>query len=491
MGKMLRDMNASAGGRRDSTSSFVGILASEIPTGFERPAFLLNDVDPEFPDRLYSMEILTLPSAGALFVGKAGEAVFQGAPAGTYAGTQRINKFDPGLGLVSSEETAYSLTLAPGSENAAPTAPGTIPNITGTAGVAITPVNTASAFSDTDTLTYSKGPTGTSWPAGMSINSSTGVISGTLAQSTTTGLRVRATDTAGQPVDSNPFSITIAAASVEPPASTVTGVTVSPSTATGSQQFTAIVNGTNSPSQAGTWSKAGGGTLSASGLFTEPAKTNAVQTITITFTSTQDPSKSGSATVTIAAATVTPPAPTVTGVSLTPANAVVDATTQQYAWAVAGTNSPPQTVNLTTTLGSINSAGLLTRPAKTNAIQTGSVTAASTLDPNVKETVSFTVPALVVTPPVDPVIQTCTVSVVLGEPRGPAANLSDIMVSLHAATGPHNSGTALYQSATESTDSQGVLTFTFPASVIAPGATALLSVLMPDGRHFLGVVEVD
>lgn len=189
--------------------------------------------------------------------------------------------------------------------NNPPTFSGTIANINGTGGTAITPVDVHALFSDTDALTYSISPAGTAWPSGLAINSSTGVISGTVATSTTTGLRVRATDTASQTVDSNAFSVTISA-----PTSTVSSVTVSPSTAmvsgSATQTFTASVIGTNSPSQTVNWSMTGAGSINAStGVYTAPAATSSAQTATITATSAQDGSKSGTATVTVPAATVT------------------------------------------------------------------------------------------------------------------------------------------------------------------------------------------
>lgn len=98
--------------------------------------------------------------------------------------------------------------------NPAPTAPGTIPVIAGTAGSAISPVIAAAAFSDTDALSYSISPAGTAWPLGLGVHTSTGVISGTVAEVTVaTGLKVRATDTIGQFVDSSPFAVAITAAS--------------------------------------------------------------------------------------------------------------------------------------------------------------------------------------------------------------------------------------------------------------------------------------
>lgn len=118
--------------------------------------------------------------------------------------------------------------------NAAPTAPGTIANITGTGGVAITPVDVHAAFSDTDTLTYSASPAGTAWPSGLVVNASTGIISGTVATSTTAGLKVRATDTAAQTVDSNAFTVTISASGAAAPnLSSPTATATGPTTATG------------------------------------------------------------------------------------------------------------------------------------------------------------------------------------------------------------------------------------------------------------------
>jgi hypothetical protein len=278
--------------------------------------------------------------------------------------------------------------------NAAPTFPGNIANITGTGGTAITPVDVHTQFSDTDTLTYSASPAGTAWPSGLVINSSTGVISGTVATSTTTGLKVRATDTASQTVDSNAFNVTISA-----PASTVTGVTVSPAAPTVSgnatQQFTATVAGTGSPSQTVNWA-ASAGSINSAGLFTAPAATASAQTITITATSAQDNTKSGTATVTV-------PASTVTGVTVSPATATVTGgATQTFTATVAGTDSPSQAVTWTTSAGSINSSGVLTALATTSSTQTVTVTATSVQNNTKSGTATVTVPASATQPTFTP-----------------------------------------------------------------------------------------
>jgi hypothetical protein len=86
---------------------------------------------------------------------------------------------------------------------------------------------------------------------------------------------------------------------------TVTSVSVSPSSVSVSggatQQFSATVTGTNSPSQSVTWSVSPAGSINSSGLLTAPAATGSAQTLTVTATSVLDNTKSGTATVTVAA----------------------------------------------------------------------------------------------------------------------------------------------------------------------------------------------
>ena len=90
-------------------------------------------------------------------------------------------------------------------------------------------------------------------------------------------------------------------------APTVTGVTVTPETATvapgGTETVTATVNGTNNPSQAVTWStvetgKKAGTTISTTGLLTV-ANNETLTSLTVKATSNADNTKSGMATVTL------------------------------------------------------------------------------------------------------------------------------------------------------------------------------------------------
>lgn len=158
----------------------------------------------------YTLQAGTLPTGLTL---NASTGIISGTPSA--AGTQSdivVRATD--ANSATADTNAYSIVIA--ASNAAPTFPGTIADITGTGGTAITPVNVSGQFSDTDALTYSASPAGTAWPSGLVVNSSTGIISGTVATSTTAGLRVRATDTAAQTVDSNTFSVTMAAPETPP-----------------------------------------------------------------------------------------------------------------------------------------------------------------------------------------------------------------------------------------------------------------------------------
>jgi hypothetical protein len=96
--------------------------------------------------------------------------------------------------------------------NEAPTFSGTVSVPTLTQGTAMTPVDAGALFSDQDagdTATYSAVGV---WPAGVTVNSSTGQISGTpSAAAVYANLAVRRTDSGSLTVDSNLFTITVVA----------------------------------------------------------------------------------------------------------------------------------------------------------------------------------------------------------------------------------------------------------------------------------------
>lgn len=101
----------------------------------------------------------------------------------------------------------------------------------------------------------------------------------------------------------------VAASSSPPVSSTVTGVTVTPSSVTvaggGTVDFDWVVLGTNSPSQAAT-PTTNLGTIGSTGILIAPAAISVQQNGTVTVTSVQDPTKSGTASFTVPAAGVIP-----------------------------------------------------------------------------------------------------------------------------------------------------------------------------------------
>ncbi len=177
----------------------------------------------------------------------------------------------------------------------------------------------------------------------------------------------------------------------------VTGVSISPAGATveagKTVQFSASVSGTGEFSQEVTWSVSGGvsaGTsISANGLLTVAADETA-ESLTVTAAASGDSSKSASVTV-----TVTPPA-AVTGVSVSPAGATVEAgKTVQFSATVNGTGGFSQEVTWSVSGGesdgtSISANGLLTVAADETATSL-TVTATASGDSGIYGTATVTV----------------------------------------------------------------------------------------------------
>ena len=171
--------------------------------------------------------------------------------------------------------------------NAAPTFPGpNIGNQTGTVGAALSNNNVASKFSDSDALTFSAVG---SWPPGV-IVSSAGVISGTpTTAGTYASLKVRATDTAAQTVDSDTFSFTISATDTD---ATATGTPdtldlIAP-TGVGTGTAAGSTNGTGTGAFAAASLTAvagtGAGTVAGSGTITTPVLKNNTGTVLASIT---------------------------------------------------------------------------------------------------------------------------------------------------------------------------------------------------------------
>jgi hypothetical protein len=218
---------------------------------------------------------------------------------------------------------------------------------------------------------------------------------------------------------------------VVPPSPTVTSVTVNPSAVNvqqgTTQDFTAVVAGTNNPAQTVTWTVTGGlaGTsISSAGVLTVAANETAT-TLIVRATSTVDTTVSGTASV-----TVTSSPPTVTSVAVNPSAVdVQQGTTQDFTAVVAGTNNPPQTVTWTVEGGlagtTISSAGVLT-VAENETATTLTVRATSTVDTTVSGTASVTVTLSV---PVEYITVT-TQPTRLSYTAGQALNLAGLVVTI-------------------------------------------------------------
>lgn len=130
-------------------------------------------------------------------------------------------------------------------------------------------------------------------PAGLSLSSSTGTISGTPSQTGTSTFTLAVNDSTTLST-SQQYSIVVSSAgsvsvSVSPPGATVASAAT--------QQFTATV--TNSSNTSVTW-KTSAGSVSSAGLYTAPTVTSTT-TATVTATSVADSTKAATATVTITA----------------------------------------------------------------------------------------------------------------------------------------------------------------------------------------------
>src|SRR5437667_3793027 len=175
-------------------------------------------------------------------------------------------------------------------------------------------------------------------PSGLSLNSTTGTISGTPLVSGTYRFAIIATDAAGTSSQEKGFTLAVA----EVP---TVSISVLPASATvhsgGTQQFTAVINNNH---LGVTWS-ASAGSISNTGLFTAPVVA-AQSTAIVTASIVADPTKTASATVTVNAST---PALLITSNTLPLAIAGAPYSTTlrasggklPYTWSIASGALPP------------------------------------------------------------------------------------------------------------------------------------------------------
>ena len=213
-------------------------------------------------------------------------------------------------------------------------------------------------------------------PSGLTLNGTTGAVSGIPSVAITKYFWVSATDAKG------------AIAKLHTQIRIFTGsgdsisVTISPTsssiTSGHTQQFGAIVQGTSNTSV--TWS-ASAGSISSGGLFTAPT-VSSNSSVTVTATSTADTTKKASATVAVNA-------PSSVSVTVSPtSSSLASGNTQQFAATVQGTSNTA--VTWSATAGSISTAGMFKAPSVTSSSSV-TVTATSAADTTKKASASVSV----------------------------------------------------------------------------------------------------
>lgn len=186
-------------------------------------------------------------------------------------------------------------------------------------------------------------------PDGLTLNNTTGSVSGTPTVAGTYSFEIAATDVSLQNQGSQSFQINVRPHKIH------INVTISPLSATVAsgqkQQFTATVSGTANTGV--TWT-ASPGSIDANGLYTAPS-VNAQTSAVVTATSNANTSRQAAASLTITANTNTQP-PTITTTSLPQgqqgssysAGLAATGGTQPYSWKIASGN-PPAGLTFTST----------------------------------------------------------------------------------------------------------------------------------------------
>jgi GH18 family chitinase len=307
----------------------------------------------------------TLPAGLTL---GASTGILSGTPTAAGVSTLTVSATN----AVGSNSKQLSLTV-----NAAPTSPSIVTSSP------LPDALTGAAYSQT---LVAGGTTPITWavtsgtlPAGLSLGSSTGIVSGTPTAAGVSTLTVGATNAVGS--DSKQLSLTVNAAAT-------VAVSVSPASAalTTSQTrlFTATV--TNTGNTAVTWSLSPVvGSITSAGLYTAPALIASSQTVTVTATSVADPTKSAAAT-----ATFSPPVT----VSLTPSSvSLLPSQNQTFTATVSGTSNTALTWSINPALGSLVSGAttaVYVAPSTAPSTQSVTITATSMADASKTTTAAIT-----------------------------------------------------------------------------------------------------
>ncbi|WP_224247838.1 Ig-like domain-containing protein [Hyalangium gracile] len=169
-----------------------------------------------------------------------------------------------------------------------------------------------------------------------------------------------------------------------------------------SQQFTATVTGTANTAVSWSVTEAGGGTVSASGLYTAPSTPG---TYHVVATSASDPTKSATATVTVE------PVQTIIVVSVSPSTAnLLTGETRTFTATVTGTTNTAVSWSVTEAGGgTVSASGLYTAPSTPGTYH---VVATSAADPTKSATATVTVTAAITV-----TVSPTTATLVIGEPQ--------------------------------------------------------------------------
>jgi len=328
--------------------------------------------------------------------------------------------------------------------------------------------NVGTTYNGTITVTGGQRPylfsvSSGSLPAGLTLNSVTGTVSGTPQQPGDYSFSVQATDANGT-LAKRSFEIKVRGVNVF--------VTVIPAlamvTSSGTLPLTAAV--ANTTNTAVTWT-ASGGTISSNGLFQAPAVTSTT-TITVTATSVADPKKSARSLITITP-TLAPPL-AITTISLASAtagtaySAILAATggTIPYAWSLASGTLPSGI--------SLQSSGTISGTTSQSGQFNFTVQAMDSSSPN--KTASQTLTLSVNNPP--PVTVTVSPSITTVASSGTlqftalVSNTSNVAVTWSASRGTITSS-GLYQAPSVTSTSVATVTATSVADATKSGSASV------------------
>lgn len=244
---------------------------------------------------------------------------------------------------------------------------------------ALTGAAYSQALAATGTTPITWAVTSGTLPAGLSLGSSTGILSGTPMAAGVFALTVSATNAVGS--NSKQFSLTVNAAAT-------VAVSLSPASVTLTQSqtrsFSATV--TNTGNTAVTWALSPAlGSITATGLYSAPASITSSQTTAVKATSVADPTKSATATVTL-----TPPVT----VSLTPSSvSLLPSQNRTFTATVSGTSNTAVTWSINPALGSLVSGAttaVYVAPSTAQTTHSVTITATSMASPSKAATAVIT-----------------------------------------------------------------------------------------------------